>query len=339
MPIFFVGTSPTCPHCVGLPERIRMFSNQVGNKTKILFTNADCSKTSFCKKTGILGVPIVILIRGTDKNYWQMVYGRKPDEWAEYLRMNFGSTAYQTILSEFDINKTILGGTHFHLILNVDDKALLKKYKHMSALYRTYKCTFSYILTTDEKPKLIAYKSHVCSVEFDNLDVNNMESFIRSNLMSSYHKWYMEEFIHEMKTSLVVSYVMEDSRRTDGDKGIQPLLGNSCSDIKFGITAIDTDKWITEISGLKSFTEPYYVGINKKKRCMVRSTASPNDILEDGFLERLREGKDCHKIKMPRDSYISETKVMLYFLVLLLLIGCISFIAMIKICPTENKFE
>jgi len=308
-PIFFVGTNTGCPHCKGLPEMLMEFSETVGSKSKVIFTNINCGKTRFCKKHGFRGVPFFGLVRGTNQRYWGKTYASKPNEWASYLSSTIGSIAEQTNgLGERQFNQLQTGGTHFYLQINNSSPNLLKHFQHISAMYRGYDCTFSFSLADVSETKLTAVFSHLCQKSIIIYSPSQIEFFVQQNLRSNFHHYDYAELEEEMKTRPVVLYVVDDFRNGQTPYSLKVLFGNSCNNVSYGWAAANLDTWVLESTKMEKQGESFIVGFNKAKGCMKITTQRAEDAIKDRFIESLLQGENCQSIGKPEEMVRKQQK-------------------------------
>ena len=336
-PLFLVGTNTGCPHCVGLPESLNSFSETLGNKTKVIFSNVNCGKVKFCKKYGFKGVPFFILIRGKNQKYWGRTYESKPIGWMSYLSNNIGSIAEEIpFLNNNQYNLIEKGGSHFHFEINENSENLLKHFQHFSSIYRIYDCTFSYKFINNINSTLISIYSPICINKILISSVSQIENFIISNLFSGFHHYNFEEIQKEILIKPLILFIIDDSRNGLTSISLKTLFGKNCQNISFGWVAIDLDPWILEITNMFKYNEPFIVGFNKN--CMKISLQNAENTLNDNFINLLLSNDNCLKMKKPSKIAIqNQIKIFKKIFLIILILIFIYFVFIIKFSNIGKK--
>jgi len=296
-PIFAVFTSPSCPHCKGIPERLQEYAEELGNESRVVFTAINCAKTKLCSKIGVQGVPHFFLIRGKDQRYWGITRESKAQGWTNYLESQVGPVVHKMdTISEEDFNQIRFGGTHFHLVINETNSPILKKFSYLSAVYRIYGCGFSYSIDKDSNTELNVYFSRSCYHKW-NVTIDMMESIISSNLRSHYHHYDAFEFFTDAKSKPIFVIVTSNSDNSAYYPLVSNVLSNnSCRGFHFGWASMDRDEWVMEASSHGISNKPFIFGYNKKNKCTYISKVGLQPISIDGIIENMTTSNSCRKI-------------------------------------------
>ena len=346
-PIFFIGTQPKCPYCVGLGDKIRKLAADAGNKTNVVFTHADCSKTFFCRDHNFLGVPVIALIRGTNDEYWQRIFHHDPNHWALFLKNNLGPIAYHSDsnkINENDILNCENGGTHFHLIINEKDEKLQKAYRKFSSMYRVYFPTFSYSYDDTISPgngSITAYYSIFCNETKQIKSKQQLEDFIKTHFISHFHRYRLSEYNQIHKNKLLFLYVTNEENFPEGSKEMrkfQDSIGR-CANYSFGVQKIDKDKWLREITKRDEYSDPFFVGINKAKNCFVLSEGSSEAAIRSNIIEQTIKGENCQPLGKPRQRGPSQLKALIYGGIIIVIVAIFALIWMMREPSIDYKLE
>jgi hypothetical protein len=123
----------------------------------------------------------------------------------------------------------------------------------------------------------------------------------------------------------------EDTHSVFAPFVIRLLLGNC--EIEFGTASIDTYRWPSEVSGIGKFSEPYFLGVNRQKQCMLGAATPGPD-----FVRRLLNEEGCVRIGSPNVSSLHERCAIVYGVVTVVIRGGTAFFLIIRISPS-SKFE
>ena len=88
LPIFALCFSPYCPHCVGLPEGFKRYSDGLGNRTDLLIVTINCMKQYGCAHFHIRGTPTIALVVGNEWQYWPRSPERGPEGWDRWVNQS-----------------------------------------------------------------------------------------------------------------------------------------------------------------------------------------------------------------------------------------------------------
>ena len=340
-PIFSVCTSPTCPHCKGIPESLKSYSDSLGNKTKIIFTNINCGYTKFCKRFGIQGVPSFFLIRGNNKKYWTTTYESKPNGWNQFLNNEIGPNIFEIqSLNNVSFSNFQNGGSFFHLELNRSQLLLYKRYSHLSSIYKIYGTKFSYTFNTNSNSILTIYYSNQKFNKYLNIDLNNINNLIEKNLFSYYHHYDVLEFITIIKEKPLILIVTTTSTSNSQINIINNLIFENLN-ITIGWASMDTDKYTLEVSKNFKNIKPFLFGINQKKNCLIKYYYLENNINYSLFINNLLNGNNCEKIGKIKTGLppIPKFKIIIFFIIFIIIFSILYLLIIIYTNNNLNKKE
>ena len=116
-PIFVLLYSPYCPHCHGLPELIKNYSNNLGNRNDIYITMIDCTNSIGCLHFKNKGTPHLVLIIGNNVRYWPITRKKDHLSWDLFINQSIKSNLKE--INDLNFNLSIQeqygGGSIFYL--------------------------------------------------------------------------------------------------------------------------------------------------------------------------------------------------------------------------------
>jgi thiol-disulfide isomerase/thioredoxin/preprotein translocase subunit Sss1 len=315
-PIFAVCTSTHCPHCKGLPDMLKSYSNMLGNNTPIVFTNINCQRSTVCNKIGVKGVPSFVLIRSTKPKFWVQTYDRNMLGWNKFLQTHIKGETFE-IQSDEKLNELIRntyeGGTTFYLqIGNGDDsEEIFRAYQKQSVYYHVTGCTFAY-RRGEKETKITAYTSIHCSVT-ENITAKTMQKFIEQNYYSDFYHFDSNELydkIYENKTTML--FVGENPLGSAQRDAIDSLSKKYCNKITFGWADKSADIHVDRFAGKTSEDDDFYFIVNPIEKCFSLGTGNPAETDLEDFIAKSTEEPQCKKIPALRRSgkkkeYTKET--------------------------------
>jgi len=296
-PVFAIFTSPSCPHCRGLPQMLKDYADGLNN-TKILFTHVDCSKHSLCSKAGIRGVPSFLLIRGQLQKYWVQTYERGSSGWNQFLNDQIKPSInlvdnLETLNQQ--IKQSENGGTHFHLEFPNASRSILKSYKKTAAMFKFFGCSFSYSFSKTSASRITAYRSQHCNLTLNN-PPNTLHEFFEANKFSSFHPYDYDEFISSLsKTPMFIAF-SEDKLQDSQKIAIDKLSGKYCGKVSFGWADVKSNEKLLQYAKKSSSDVPFHFVANSNKGCLIVSMESTSTALRNIIVEKALKGENCMKI-------------------------------------------
>ena len=203
IPIFALCFSHHCPHCIGLPELLKNFSDGIGNRDDIIYTAVNCDESDHCTNLQAEVTPSIIFIQGIDSKYWHVINSFNFTGWNYYIGL-YSQSNFKEIYSDSELEqekmKDVHGGTLFYLETNSKDDPLISELKNISIIYKVYNDSFAYRVNKNVKTSFSAFTSRYCKKEYQ-FPFNKTEfiSFIEKYKFGALHKYYFAEYIELLK--------------------------------------------------------------------------------------------------------------------------------------------
>lgn len=328
-PIFAVCTSPHCPHCKGLPEILRMYSDMIGNSSKVVFTSVSCASGDLCGRIPVRAVPAFVLIRGPDPKYWIQTYERNYMGWNKFLEQHINAKAIE-IKDAMEINthvsKTYRGGTTYYLTVPDQTSVVFKAFKKLVPIYAPMSCTFVYRFD-GKSTKITAYKSSSCVITNESITSTNIAEFVEKNRFSSYHHFgRLELYKLAMNNVSVFVTICEEYVNEYQQLALDRLSTQFCGKIEFGWAEKTADYEIVSFSRMSRDDVPFYFAMNPEKKCFHVQKGNPQSPEVDEFIKNNINAINCKKMPGIHSGYrIQITKTSLIVAGIIAGILCLSY--------------
>lgn len=298
-PIFGICTSPQCPFCKGMPEKLHEFADKIGNKTNVVFTHFDSSKTYVCSRAKIHGVPTFVLIRSQRSRFWTKTNAREPSEWTKFLNSQLHSSITQLAESkdiQSHISKLSSGGSMIVLEGKRSDKALYKKYQRAAGRTSYLMTPFYFIDAPLSKPRITAVFSPSCNLS-QTIDPDKIESFVTKHFRSFQYNYELEDIQEVGVKKPLLLTASANSMMQSHRFAINKLSHEFCHDIQLGWFNTEKNKRILKAIKREKSEAPFFVGINARQNCLMISKDRVLDVQQNGFIPKLLEGVNCSSAK------------------------------------------
>lgn len=246
-PIFVVCYSKYCPHCSGLPEGTKQYSDGVGNRTEFYVTMLDCSENPGCRRFQITGTPHMVLVIGPNRRYWPRVYSKVGDDWNVFIDKYIYPSLREIKTDEellLAINEPTDGGSTFHLETYDTNNNLFAELKKLSNKYSIYNDTFIYRINPNIKqnsPQLTVYTSPTCS-QLYNPQTGSVEDFIIQNRFGSRHRYDLDEYSKAVKKAPLVTIFVAEELNSAQKYVLKNSPKHLCNNIQFGWISLKKSK-------------------------------------------------------------------------------------------------
>ena len=293
-PLFVLCYSPTCPHCHGLPELLKNFSQNEGNRKDIYYTSIDCSISTHCNYYfHISGTPHLVVVMGSQSKYWLPVPGRNISTWSPFvekiLQINM-----QEILSEKELltfkQEQTFGGTTFYLETPSTSTSYFKIISRLSRRFQLYNDSFIYSVNPSLNSfKFTAYISPDCGITMNNNE--NIESFIQKYKFGYLHKYDSQEMLDLISQEKTVLLINDRPLASSQIFAFSTLQSHFCQKIRYGWASSSNEPQVLKITSHVSWDLPFLFGSDMKNGCEWMYKGKISDAFKNGFLQKVANGK------------------------------------------------
>ncbi|OHT03336.1 hypothetical protein TRFO_29252 [Tritrichomonas foetus] len=326
-PIFVVCYSHYCPHCSGLPEGTKQFSDGIGNRTDFYVTMLNCADNQGCHHFKLTGTPHMVLVTGTNRKYWPRIYSKNGEDWIKFID-KYVKPSLRRIETdeEYEMarNEPSDGGTTFHLetpfnfpsennsnsIVKENEDGykesihLLSELNDLSMKYVIYNDTFTYRVNKElKKPILYAHTCPKCSVTFKG--DGDVSEFIETYKFGSRHRYDMDEYKKTIKKKPLFAVFVEEKLNSAQEYALESLPASyfnqpnkrSKSELPeptFGWVSLKDSKSAMNVVNRPKSDLPLFV--YNFKGCLVIHTGRMIDAAASGFIKASLKGKLCGKV-------------------------------------------
>ena len=292
-PLFVLCYSYSCPHCHGLPELLRNFSQNEGNRNDIYFTSIECSTTTYCRHFSVTGTPHLVVVMGPDRKYWLPVPGRNISSWAPFVE-NILQKKLRPISSEEELlrakQEPTSGGTTFYLETPSITTQYFQKIQTLSQRYQIYNDTFVYSINPSLSSfKLTAYLSPECGITMKTNE--NIETFLSQNKFGYLHKYDLQEILDFISQNKAVILITDRPLSTAQKNSFSSLQSHFCQTIRYGWASTSNEPKMLKITGRTNWDLPFLFGSDMQNGCEWIYKGKIKDAFKNGFLEKVQKGK------------------------------------------------
>lgn len=282
--LFVSGDCPRCSDAVSVFARANTFRSSI----EVGYSVINCSQTSFCSAHGIDSFPSAIVVQGEDERYWRPITNITISS-LKTTAIGIMHLKVTQVKTKADIYKYQLqyngGGSHFHLALPHNSKAMLNRYIGIARSFSRYNCTFTYSFERTASSIIYSFQYPNCtkSARTNPLEI---QSFIKTNRFSASHVYSRDEFINQIKmTSMIISIY----NTTDDifDIHSDPSM---CSKYNIAFFNYNQNADLLQSLGVNITSIPTTIGINSQNGCYVEGKVS------DAFIHDLETGSNCVKL-------------------------------------------
>lgn len=334
-PIFALATLSTCPHCKGIPTRLRQFSDSLGDSTKVIFTTLVCDNNTLCKKMNVRGVPMCFLIRGSDPKLWLTTMEQTIDGWASFLAEALESKLTE-IKSQEEMEKSLIntfeGGSAFLLKYNpLQDMKYYKEFRQFSKIYNLIGCRF-FVQSNSNETSISAYRSEYCSVTQNLTKVSEIKEFIDNYRFSVFHSFDSGDIKEQLKLKRnLLLEIVESPFSSHAYIGLIHVSEKYCNKYEVGWIDPNGDPLALQWLNLPNNSDNHYVAaINQKTGCYILHNATGN--YEEYTSQTIVKETETKSSKCQKIPHISKTNrffnrkvIILYCFGILLCIAFVSY--------------
>ena len=331
-PIFIVCYSTYCPHCSGLPEGTKQYSDSDGNRSDIFVTMIDCSKNPSCSQFQIRGTPHMVLVIGDKIKYWPRVYSKVGKDWNifidKYIKSNLKEILTENQLIEAK-NEPSDGGTTFYLETNDKNNKFFKEIYTLSKGLIIYNDSFVYTLNKKfTTSKLTAFISPSCGIQYSS-KYGSISKFINDFKFGSLHLYDWDEFL-EIKSKYSTAMIIVEENLLQSQKfALKTISKFYCNNFIFGWMNIKLSKNLLKDFNISKSDLPLLIVHNKNKNCISKTKIRSFEASSSGFLKESLNGNACNfnfwepiikEEKIILNGITGNNFIIFYLLILFLLI-------------------
>jgi hypothetical protein len=297
VPVFVVCYSRWCPHCSGLPEGTREYSDGEGNRSDVYVTMIDChDHFDECSHFHIRGTPHLVLVIGPKRKYWPRVYSKSGKDWNVFID-KYVKPSLREITTDAELLEAKRepngGGTTFHLETPTSDTPLILQLANLSKEFRIYNDTFTFRVNPNiTSPVLTAHVSPYCTARWTS---GTLRQFLERYRFGSRHEYDQDEFRLYSRRSKMALLVVDDGLITGQNFALEALPKNFCEDITFGWLPVKDTKHL-----LKEFRQnvsdlPFMLYTDPDSKCRAFNRGRASEAEKSGFLRKAIGGELCDK--------------------------------------------
>lgn len=325
-PLFVLCYSPYCPHCHGLPEGIKAYSEGIGNRSDIYITSIDCMHQQGCHIFGITGTPTILLVMGKRARYWQRTRERGAEGWDRWINETMGPNL-RRIYNDTELKQAIAeptdGGTTFVLEVPSEDDPSVETVRSLSRSYRLFNDTFVYIVDPEIKSaKITAHTSEYCSIKY-NGKMTEVRGFLEKHKFGTLHRYDTSEFRDINKKKNRGAIYFTDRKLNDNLIHRLKVISKGHCDMIYGWANVQDDQQILKSTEVKETDIPLMYKIGSKDPDSSIYKGRVADIWNTSFLTTniykgskvsgLREMARIHLMKIKIVLFLAISIAVVYF--------------------------
>ena len=315
-PLFVLCYSPSCMHCLGLPELMEEMNRTYKNKDSILFTSIDCQdEGADCNLFPMSGTPYIGLVIGNDMRYWPSTKEKKYEDWINFLNKYTDTNMREvSTYDEIDAIKKEQAGGGSTFVIEFQDKAskFFHEIQQFVQHYTIYNDTFVYKID----PSLGANKIKVFTNEHTFFEIkikdnfNEITQFIRSNRFGIHHPFESDEFQYTINSRKSIFYIYDMPMSINQEDSFFNLPNKIGDDtIFYGIVSVENKKDVLNITDSSIIEAPFLFGSDPSTGCTWKYYKRI-DSLDSEIINELFK---CHQsIEMHAAIILHQKKVIIY---------------------------
>lgn len=297
-PLFVLLYAPDCPHCHGLPEQFRNYSESYGSRENILVTTIDCNANRRgCSVFPFHSTPTMLLIVGEDENYWPRTKLRWPHEWNDWIN-SYTDPQFREIRTLEELEKAkeepADGGATFLLEIRDKNDPVLETMNSLTKAYKIYNDTFVYMIKTElVEPKLTVFRDKFCGREYHgDFSADSLKEFVDDNKFGIHHLYYPDEFTDLISNKRSLIYINNDETLLPQQRtALAELPKGSCSDdVVFGWASVEDRREILNATKKSLIDVPFLYGIDRNRGCEWIYQGKLSEAGERGIVESVVRG-------------------------------------------------
>jgi hypothetical protein len=295
MPILVVCYSPYCPHCSGLPQGTREYSDSDGNRTDVYVTLVNCQEGG-CRHFDVRGTPKILLVMGENRKYWPVLHTRIGVEWNMHIDHYLSPNIDEIFDDEALLNatlKTVDGGTAFYIEVPANTDPILAELQNVSRRYRVYNSSISYRVNPSV-PKAVfrAYTSPQC---YDTAKPSqDPVAFFNSRLFGSLHRYDVSEGRDLVRSKASYALlIVDDELFAVHRTAPRELSDSNCGDFTFGWMKYRDAFKVGIVPKMNNTVLPIFFAHSEKSDCSVITQERVIDVAASNLLKRVTSGHAC----------------------------------------------
>lgn len=336
-PLFLLLYNRYCPHCHGLPEGLKKYSEGLGNRDDIYISSVDCFEGYGCSFFRIQGTPTMYLILGTEEEYWPVSPERGPEGWDRWINESLNYSLTEINSSE-ELNQRIDNYTDGGSIFLLETPSIDHKYftitRELSRFYKHYHDLFLYKVDKSLKyPKITAYTSKYCHYEYHG-SAGRIEKFINRHKFGVLHKYLPTEYSSIGRSNAAAVILNNGPLFGSQIQSLHKISRDHCN-IDYGYIDIEQNTDALKQLRANSNDVPFLAGYGKLSGTKSIYKGKISDAWKSGFMNKVLKHNSGNILK----SLISRIEMIhiLYMLIIILIvmIGVLVFL-IVEICRYNN---
>lgn len=339
-PIFLLCYATYCPHCRGLPELFRNFSETYAPGDDLIVTTLNCEENrATCRTLPMEGTPHITLVMGPDSHYWPVAEERTIESWAPWIA-KFVGNQFREIKSAEDLEEAKReptgGGATFVLEVSSAQDPVFDVLLPLTRVYRIYNDTFVYkVDPTLSAPRLSVFQNKWCGTEFKGtFTEQDLKQFIDVHRHGLMHAYRPTEFFELIQKETSIIYINDRGELSDSQiDGVMNMPNGLCSDVIFGWTHVEDQPGILEAIGLSRLELPILFGVNPSKKCSWVHRGRLAELSKGNFTETVLAGQCVNVFEVVRTKLLKTVA----YLIGLVVFGCVVFIPLSAKKPAKKQ--
>ena len=322
-PILFLCYAHYCPHCHGLPEGLKKYSEGLGNRDDIYISMVDCAQSN-CGRFKIIGTPTIYLIVGDKPRYWPVSPERGPEGWDRWVNQSMAPSLREIKTDkEFEqaLEEPVGGGSVFYYQTSDENDPVLEDIKYFSRFFKLFNDTFVYKYDKSLKKKLTAHTSKHCSFVYKHSlqSKKNLAQFFDEYKFGIHHRYDTDEItlVGTNKKFGAILFTGEDLSDSQRD-ALSEISKEDCR-AEYGWFKTDSDSLTTLRSFGASFDDlPFLLGVGKRAGKKLIYKGRVRNAWKSGFLQLIKNRASGNVMR----SFVAKITVedILAFLIVLLIV-------------------
>lgn len=340
-PLFVLCYSPSCPHCHGLPELLRNFSENEGKRSDIYYTTIDCSSSPYCGIFKGSGTPNIVLVMGTQDKYWQKIKGRNIANWTIFVNEILGTNLREIHNEkefELAIHEPKSGGTTFYLETPTTNHRIFSLLQSISRNYRIFNDTFVYKINPSlSHPILTAFTSPYCSFTMDPSE--DLLEFINKHKFGIFHRYDAKEMLSLISTQKSVILINDRELSHSQTSSLLTLSSHYCKSIKYGWASTENEPQVLKSTGHVSWDVPFLFASDPQIGCDWFYKQKVNESMNNRFLDMINRGNCQNEINGL--NYGQRNNILFYggWIIFIIAVALVIVPYITANSPTQDKIE
>ena len=331
--MLFLCYAHYCPHCQGLPEGLKRYSEGLGNRNDIYISMVDCAESS-CARFQIVGTPTIYLIIGNKPRYWPTTSERGPEGWDRWINETMAPSIKEISTdSDFDaaLEETSEGGSLFYYKTDQKDDPFIETLKYYSRFFKHYKDIFICRHNEHFKKELIAYTSPYCKFVYSGSFTSNkeIEKFLNTHKFGVLHRFDNDE-IREVGNGKEFGAVLVSSEDiSDSQKESLQIISKEYCNAQYGwYKTDDSSNTFLRSFGAGYDDIPFLLGVGAYSGQKLIYKGKVRNAWKSGFLDLIQKKATGNIFRSFLSKFTAEDFLALLIIALIILIGILIYVVL-----------